>query len=327
MNIGVVIIGRNEGERLVRCIRSVQAQGELPIVFVDSGSTDDSVARARALGVDVVGLSAERPFTAARGRNAGFQWLRAQHPDLEMVQFLDGDTELQPGWFAAAADLLRREPALAAVTGRRRERHPDATLFNLLCDIEWDTPVSDDAEAFGGDVLMRVSDMVLAGGYDETLIAGEDPDLSVRLRAQGRRIARVDAEMTLHDAAMTSVSQWWRRMARAGHAYAEGADRHRERGVWRKEVRSNWAWGVALPAFGVLASVPSLGASLLVASGGFATLAVKVRRDSLRRGMPAERANPYAIFTALAKIPLASGQAEYWWHRLRGKKRAIIEYK
>ena len=49
------------------------------------------------------------------------------------------------------------------------------------------------------------------GGFNPAVIAGEEPELCVRLRQAGWKIHRLDAEMTLHDAAMTSWRQWWKR--------------------------------------------------------------------------------------------------------------------
>ncbi len=69
MTTGVVIIGRNEGERFERCLRSLVGRAS-PIVYVDSGSTDNSVGFAEShasSGVHVVRLDMSTPFTAARG--------------------------------------------------------------------------------------------------------------------------------------------------------------------------------------------------------------------------------------------------------------------
>jgi glycosyltransferase involved in cell wall biosynthesis len=69
-DIAAIAIGRNEGERLVRCFASLQGRVGL-IVYVDSGSTDGSVAAAQDSGAEVVALDLSVPFTAARARNAG----------------------------------------------------------------------------------------------------------------------------------------------------------------------------------------------------------------------------------------------------------------
>jgi glycosyltransferase involved in cell wall biosynthesis len=202
VNIGVVVIGRNEGERLRKCLASVARQTG-KVVYVDSGSTDNSVEIAESLGAVVVNLDMMRPFTAARARNEGFMRLREAAPDLAYVQFVDGDCEILPGWLEEAALFLDEHPDVAAVCGRLRERFPERSVYNMLCDIEWNTPVGE-AKACGGNAMLRADALSQAGKYREDLIAGEEPELCVRLRASGWKIWRLAAEMALHDADMLS---------------------------------------------------------------------------------------------------------------------------
>jgi GT2 family glycosyltransferase len=322
--IGIVAIGRNEGERLRRCLESLAGRAS-PIVYVDSGSTDGSVALAEGMGALVVVLDPAVPFTAARARNAGLARLREAAPDASLVQLVDGDCVLAEGWLEAAARAMADDPTLAVACGRRRERHPDASIYNRLCDLEWNTPVGY-ADACGGDALMRVAALDEVGGYDGALIAGEEPDLCARLRGRGWKVVRLDAEMTLHDAAMTRFGQWWRRNVRAGHAYAEVASRHVPERFWAREVRSNWLWGLAVPSCALGLAVPTLGLSFGLL-GGHALLAARVRRWMRGRGFSSSDASLYAAFCVVGKVPQALGQALYWKKRLGGDRATLIEYK
>ena len=321
--VGAVIIGRNEGDRLVRCFTSLTNQ-LTQLVYVDSGSSDDSVNAARNMGADVVALDIKVPFTAARARNEGFERIRRLFPQDEYVQFLDGDCELSPLWLNSALDFLDTNPDVAAVCGRRRERFPDKSIFNLLCDMEWDTPIGD-SKTCGGDVLMRVNAFEMVHGFRPTLIAGEEPELCVRLRASGWRIWRLDVEMTLHDAAMTRFGHWWKRSMRGGYAYAEGAylhgappERHRV-----KESRRIWLWGLLLPM--ITFSLP-----IWLGSWGLAVLLVypmQIIRLALR-GTRSVRENWWrALFLVLGKFPEAVGQLNFLYYRLAGKSAHLIEYK
>ena len=312
-SIDAVVIGRNEGARLLACLASLQGQ-VARIIYVDSGSRDGSVAAARAAGAEVVELDMSLPFTAARARNAGLARVGA-----DLVQFVDGDCEVQPGWIAAARAGLAAHPAAVVLCGRRRERHPGASLWNRLADREWDTPVGL-ARACGGDALMVTAALRAVGGYRENLIAGEEPELCLRLRRAGGEVWRLDAEMTLHDAAMTRFSQWWRRTQRAGHAFAEGAalhgaspDRH-----WVAETRRAVFWGLGVPLLALVAG------TLLHPLGWLIVLAwpVQALRLALRWGDPAA-----AVFSVLGKLPEALGVAGFWLDRLRGRRRGLIEYK
>lgn len=324
--LGFVVIGRNEGERLRRCLASVPPN--TTVVYVDSGSTDGSLEWARALGIAVVALDMATPFTAARARNAGFRRLMQAAPNLSYVQFVDGDCELAPGWPGRAACYLDAQPQVCAVFGRRRERAPERSIYNFLCDVEWDGPIGEN-KAFGGDVILRSSALQAAGGYREDLIAGEEPELSVRLRAAGWTIVRLDAEMTLHDAAMTRFAQWWRRYQRSGFAFAEGAALHgatpERHWVW--EARRAVLWGVGAPLACVtltLASIPF---------GGWAALSwlifpAQAIRLFLRGGhRPASERAIIALFQVLGRFPEAQGWLKYWSSRLKGRKPGLIEYK
>lgn len=320
---GVVAIGRNEGERLRKCLESVAGQAAR-VVYVDSGSTDGSVAMARSMGSEVIELDMQTPFTAARARNEGFERLRQLAPDLRYVQFVDGDCEVVSGWLDVAAAFLDVHPEVAAVCGRRRERHPERSVYNLLCDIEWNTPVGE-AKSCGGDVMMRVDALAAAGGYRSSLIAGEEPELCVRLRAAGWRVWRLDREMTLHDAAMMRFGQWWKRTLRSGHALAEGAflhgappERHRVR-----ESRSAWFWGLGWPLFAFVCTV-LVGPFGLVA---FALYPLQVVRLALR-GDRSMRENWWrAVFLVIGKFPEMLGQMKFLFHRHLGGQSRLIEYK
>ena len=245
-NVGVVAIGRNEGERLKRCLESVPS--DVAAVYVDSGSTDGSAQWARDHGADVIELDMSIPFTAARARNAGFRRLKELAPDLRMCNSWTGTASWKRTGSNERNPFLTRTTMSAVVCGRRRERYPERSIYNWLCDREWDRPTGE-VRACGGDAMMRIDAFEAVGGFRDDLIAGEEPELCVRLRAAGWRVFRLEYPMTLHDAAMTRFGQWWRRVQRSGYAFAQGAYLHgaspeRYR-VW--ESRRAWLWGIWLP--------------------------------------------------------------------------------
>lgn len=320
-DVAVVAIGRNEGERLRRCFDALPA-GCRRVVYVDSSSTDGSVELARGRGVGVVALDLSVPFTAARARNAGLRCVRERWPDVEYVLFLDGDCALAPGFVERALAEAAAHPDLAVVCGRRRELRPAASIYNALCDLEWDTPIGE-ALSSGGDALVRTAALVQAGSYDDRLIAGEEPELCARLRAAGWRIWRLDHEMTLHDAAMTRFGQWWRRSVRAGHAFAEVHALHPE--LWGREVRSLWCWGLGVPAAAILTAPWTGGAGLLLLGAYPALWARIVARRARRDGW--RLAALYATFCVIGKFSEAAGAFTFRWNRWRGDRTRLIEYK
>ncbi|HEY9698707.1 MAG TPA: glycosyltransferase [Trichocoleus sp.] len=328
-SIGVVAIGRNEGERLIRCLKSLIAQlpPGTPIVYVDSGSTDGSVTAAKDLGVQVVELDLSVPFTMARGRNTGFQYLIEHFPHLQYVQFIDGDCELLDGWIDQAVQALDQNEKIAIVMGRRRERFPEASVYNQLADLEWNTPIGEVKEC-GGDILARIQAIRAVEGYNETLIAGEEPDMCVRLRQQGWQIWRIDADMTYHDAAMYQFSQWWKRSTRGGWAFAAGAAMHGDtpEQFRVRESRSGWLWGLLIPSVAIGFAGFTSGLSLLLLLG-YPYLMWRIYRYRRNQGDSAADARIYAFFCILSKIPQAIGQIKYWLERWQGKRATLIEYK
>ncbi len=323
MRVAVVAIGRNEGERLIACLQSVRAATSGPVVYVDSGSTDASLAEATARGAATVSLEMAQPFTAARARNAGLGKLEEIAPDTVFVQLVDSDCALAPGWLSTATAFLLKHPDVAVVCGRRREKRPEASLYNRLCDIEWATPIGE-ALACGGDALMRRAAIDSVGGYREDLIAGEEPELCVRLREKGWRIWRLDAEMTLHDAAMTRFSQWWRRAERAGHAFAEVSHLHAKspKRIWRAETRRALAWSAIAPiALALAISVSPLFLALL------AVYPLQVLRLYARYRSEGPDAPARAILSVIGKFAEAKGALAFYLTLIGGRKRAIMEYK
>jgi GT2 family glycosyltransferase len=317
MKIGAVVIGRNEGVRLEACLASLS---DVPrVVYVDSGSTDGSVEMAQARGIEVVSLDMTMPFTAARARNAGLARLREGDAP-ELVQFVDGDCELRAGWLAAAQAFLDSHPDVAVVAGRRRERFPEATIYNAQCDREWNTPVGE-ALACGGDALMRMSVLDEVEGYDPTLIAGEEPEMCQRMRLKGWKIWRLDHEMTWHDAAMTRFSQFWKRARRAGHAYAEGAYLHGEHGHYVAQTRRALFWGTVLPVLIVIAGLVWPPFFVLVLIYPFQVLRLA------KRGGFSRAAFEEAGLLTLSKFAEARGVLEFHLRRLLGRRSGLIEYK
>jgi GT2 family glycosyltransferase len=325
--LGIVTIGRNEGERLRRCLTSVAGR-DLPVVYVDSNSTDKSVELARSLGAEIVELDPSLSFTAARARNAGFERLEQIAPGVEYVQVVDGDCEVAAGWLDRARSVLEERPDVAVVFGRRRERYRDQTIYNRMADLEWDVPVGE-AKACGGDAMILAEAFRRVGGYNPSIIAAEDDELCLRIRGQGWKVLRIDADMTLHDMAMTRFAQWWKRAVRCGHAYAEGVARYGrtpERHFVR-QMRSTIFWGLLLPLIVVGLAWPTYGASLVLLCGYLVLFWRSERFFRIGRGWRAADARLYAAFCVMAKFPHVAGMVKYWSRRIQGKPVQIIEYR
>lgn len=233
--VDCVVIGVNAEATLHRCLTSIlecnYPQDAIHIVYVDGGSFDDSISIAESLpGIRTVRLNPDHP-SPGLGRNAG--WKTGGAP---LVQFLDSDTVLDKNWLRSAVKEFR--PDIGAVAGNRKEMHPEQSVYNWLGSLEWNGGPGD-SESFGGDVMVRRQVLEDSGGYDEELVGGEDPELSLRIRSAGWRIKQLDIDMTRHDLAMTRFSQYWKRTYRSGYAFAAVIDKSSEKGTpfWRKEFK------------------------------------------------------------------------------------------
>jgi GT2 family glycosyltransferase len=323
-NLGIVVIGRNEGQRLIDCLASLKPYTAAKIIYVDSGSADGSADAAGTFGAFVVRLDAGQPFTAARARNEGLAALLALQPHVTFVQFIDGDCELTSTWFDAALPFIRQREDVAVVCGRRRERYPEKSVYNRLCDVEWNTPIGQ-AAACGGDSLVRVKAFSEAGGFRPSLISGEEPELCGRIRERGWKIWRFDADMTTHDAAILRFSQWWRRAVRSGYGEAEIARLHARQGSApreKREVARAVFWAAAVPVVIFIAAIfhPAAWASAAI-------YPLQIARIALRRGGMSTDSWIYALFMMIAKFAQLQGNLKYWGQWWRKQRAKIIEYK
>lgn len=330
-SISVVVIGRNEGQRLARCLESIRRTPGLDtsatdLIYVDSNSKDGSPELAAAYGARVIVLSAKRT-TAALGRNAG--WRAAKG---EFILFLDGDTILHPDFVSAAVAPMLQDHSIVAVWGHRREIHPEASIYNRILDLDW-VYAPGIAEFCGGDVLMRRSALEEAGGYDAELIAGEEPELCRRMRARGCRILHIDHPMTGHDLQITRFSQYWKHAARAGHAFAEISARFRSSDdkFWDAERKRNLVRG----SFWMSSLAVALIASLLAFSvipflAWLALLLLLSLRSAWKSRWKSKDLLAlllYGIHSHLQQIPICVGQIRYSLDQKRGNRRTLIEYK
>lgn len=327
-SVACVVVGRNEAEVLAAHLRSAQRQAG-HVVYVDSDSSDDSVSVARATGVAVIELDPSKPLSAARAYNAGAAWVEGRPGDVDWIQFLDGDAGLQPGWTATAKAFATADPTVGVVCGRRREARPRRNVWHRIMDMEWNTAIGTLSE-FGPDTLMRREHFEASGGFAEDMIAGEEPELSVRMRAGGSRIVRIDADVSVHDVDMSSAREWWRRARRSGHGFAECAHRHGARPE-RFAVRhclGHWFWVVGVPAT-VVVGVRRFG--WRAGAAGAALYGAQVVRISRYR-VATHRDDPgdallYACSCLAVKVPELLGQLEYGVRHVGRRRRGLIEYR
>jgi cellulose synthase/poly-beta-1,6-N-acetylglucosamine synthase-like glycosyltransferase len=327
--VSVVVIGRNEGPRLQRCLQSIAQMNhpsfDFEVIYVDSGSADNSLTLAKESGATVIALRPDRP-TAALGRNAG--WHAANG---SIILFLDGDTILQPDFVANSLPDLAREN-IAIVWGHRREIHPEHSLYNRVLDLDWIYAPGPTLYC-GGDALFRRNVLDATNGFDETLIAGEEPELCRRIAALDYTILHVDRPMTGHDLAITRFSQYWKRNIRAGHAFAEVSERRRTDALafWTYEATRNRNRALTLSTIffaGVALSIVFLKLwPAIIMLVFFAVISLRSAYKARWKTTDKVALLLYGIHSHLQQIPIYWGQLQYKLNHRRGKRAGLVEYK
>jgi GT2 family glycosyltransferase len=307
--LSVVVIGLNEQDRLKDSLEAIFANRpagrELEVIYVDSGSTDRSVEIAKGVPAVQVLQLGPGPRSAARARNMGLRHARGS-----CVQLVDGDSVIQPGWLDAALAMLERRPDAACVFGQCIEMYPDQSIYMKLCGLDWHIPAGD-YRLCGGNAMWRTAVIAEHGFFDETLKAGEEPDLCYRVRHQGGKIVCVDAPMVTHDLGMRRFSQYWKRAEGSGKGYAKVASRYwrNNEKLWLREVLLNFAeplvWLVVFAVGWLWNGFPG-GLALLLGWWGTRTLQIAYAMRSRRLDLP--HALMYGLHCQFVRLPVAIGQ-------------------
>jgi glycosyltransferase involved in cell wall biosynthesis len=319
--LGVVIIGRNE-ESTIQA--SIESASPYPLVYVDSGSSDQSVELAKASKAHVIELDDSKAYTAARGRNAGFRYLSEQYPDIQYIQFVDGDSTLSKGWLEYGAAVLEKKPRTAAVQGILDERYPDLSIYNKLCEMEWKRVVGP-IDYITGLSMIRVKALKETGGYDETIIAGEEPELSLRFIKLGYVMELLDYKMATHDAKMLRFMQWWTRCLRYGHGFSEHLEMEGANKKYIREKFSTLFWAGVIPSLIILSLAFAPLFSVFIASS-YVYLIWKIMKFRQRTYNDSQKDGIlYACFLCFAKFPQLLGMCLYHYRTLFKKEKTLIE--
>jgi len=321
--VGVVIIGRNEAVRLQSTLQALLMIG-VPLIYVDSQSKDNSVELAQNLGIEVLTLSEEKPVNASRARNEGARALISKFPQLSYIQFLDGDTILNAEWLDAAFIHMESNPSVGFVCGQLREKDRDENIYRRLCDMEWRWEATKEAEPcrLGGMGVMRLSAYDASGGYDESLIAGADPELYARLANANWVLHVLKEAMGIHDSGMQSFQQWWIRNLKSGFGFANG----QTTGAWGRERRSATLWGGIIPLSLIMMTIVVNSWALLL----LLVYPLNVYRIWLSPAKKEFSQNDrwlYASACMASKVSQFMGIVKYYWRNYRKQTASVIQYK
>jgi glycosyltransferase involved in cell wall biosynthesis len=318
--LGIVVIGRNEGNRLIKCLHSV-LKVKAPAVYVDSQSSDNSVAEAESLNVTTVILNTSKPINAARARNEGFNNLIHNYPSIQYVHFIDADCELAENWLHAAVVELDKQKQVAVICGRLHEKYRNQSVYMRLCDMDWYRQPGF-IDACGGIATYRREIFQHLNGFNETLIAGEEPELCQRIKQNGYSILCLPEDMGTHDSAMLYFWQWWKRCVKIGFGYTNGA----EWGGYSKQYRSATIWGGYVPIIILLSLLWTNYSILLLLLYPIQVLRIFLQTHK-NNNLSTYDKGIYALFCVLAKFPEMQGIFLYFLKKKYNHKQVLMSYK
>lgn len=192
--ISVIVIGRNEGERLAACLDSAHtALRSLlhELIYVDSRSTDDSLQIAAAHGARCF-LLEETDTTAGLGRYVGTQEARGEY-----LLFLDGDMQLQPGFVERAMTAMASR-GYDGVCGIREDVYMQGGRIVSRCENYFGCTRERIAPEFGGAIFLRADALARCGGWSPDTIACEEAELHARLLSADCRVGELPVPMIVH---------------------------------------------------------------------------------------------------------------------------------
>jgi len=192
--ISVVVIGRNEAARLGACMESIRSSLSVlshEILYIDSKSTDDSVAIAKAYGARCFVLK-DQNTTAGLGRYVGTKEAKGEY-----ILFLDGDMQLEKG-FCEKAMMAMAQRSYDGCSGIRKDVYMKDGQLAGTNDNYFGCTAERIVPEFGGAVFLKKEALERVGGWSADTIACEEAELHARLVAAGCRIAELPVPMIVH---------------------------------------------------------------------------------------------------------------------------------
>lgn len=181
--ISVIIPAHNEERFIGNCISSVfqthWPSKLLEVIVIDHQSTDETARIAQSLGARVLHQSLEKNIGAVR--NTGLDAANGQ-----FVAYVDADCTVTPDWLPSAIRILQSSDTVGAVGGPCLSPSTGTWVEKCLA------PTKIGPQVIKHTITLATSSFITRtkllrdlGHFDETLISGEDDDISNRIRRLG----------------------------------------------------------------------------------------------------------------------------------------------
>jgi cellulose synthase/poly-beta-1,6-N-acetylglucosamine synthase-like glycosyltransferase len=308
--IDVVISTLDEERYVERCLEHVLGQDYprelVKTILVDGGSTDRTVELARRLGeaddrLDVVADGLRRSLPEAIN-------VAVARGSAELVAKVDAHGYPARDFLRSAADAFERAGEDVACVGGRPEQTGE-TEWGRAAALARTSRFGVGGSVYAGTTELELVDTVQCGvyrrdalervgGFDPTMVYGEDDELNWRLRDAGYKIL-LDASIRFVYVARASPAALFRQYRNYGHAKVRVLLAHpRFLRPWHLAPAALVAGGAALAVGATLGSGPARRAGAL-AAGAYVAAALVAGTRAAGDGGPARVARVCACFGAI----------------------------
>ncbi|MCD4832937.1 MAG: glycosyltransferase [Bacteroidales bacterium] len=210
--ISFIIIGRNEGWKLTKCLKSVyktivvNALTDCEVIYVDSKSTDDSIERVKCFKETKI-FQLTGKINAAIARNIGVKESRG-----DVLFFIDGDMEINPEFLLL---VYSEESGLKYpfVSGQLKNFNYNEQGKFLNNTWQYKQVLSGDRyfTTTGGIFLIERKLWNQEEGMDVRFKRGQDLEFALRLAKNGTKILRKKEIVANHSTiSYTHHSRMWK---------------------------------------------------------------------------------------------------------------------
>jgi glycosyltransferase involved in cell wall biosynthesis len=181
--VSIIVPTKNSERTITECLRSIEKQtyNNIEIILIDNYSCDNTIRIAKRHGAKVFFKGPERSAQV----NFGATKARGKY-----IYRVDSDFVLQPSVVQEAVEACEKRGFDAIAVHNTSD--PTVSFWAQVRKLERDCYRHDELNAAARFWKKEVFERV--GGFDETLVAGEDYDLQNRLVRSNIRIGRINAE-------------------------------------------------------------------------------------------------------------------------------------
>jgi hypothetical protein len=243
------------------------------------------------------------------------------------VFFVDADCTIESDFVEAALPEFD-DPSVGIVFGSVREHDPKLSVYTRVLDLDWVAPAEKGPTDYSaGIALVRRDLLQQLGGFNESLMASEEPEFCTRAANEGFVILGLPRLSARHALGITDFRAYWRRMTRRGYGNGQAAATlGRGHRLVREQGQAQLVTVLLPLAVACSVTTSQLWPALVWGCLCAAVVAPRVRAAAQREpGLGT--LTLYCAHAVMRLFPIALGAALQRWDQWIGRRRAPIRYK